>query len=146
MAGGNANDIRAPYPKGGDSVVPLIFSGLTKVGAQTGTIVLASMTLPFSCKCVYAEAIAGQTAVTDADADTALLVQDDTAGTTKKWVNNVTSGNTLTALAAGARRQFVVDKSVELYAQSILQVAMVFGDAGDVFDGLTIVLWVQPTN
>lgn len=141
-AGGSSGSIRSPYPKGDDGVIPLIFSGLSRIaGNGTGVYNLVQMTLPFACKCVYAEIFASGTAVTDADADTTITVIDDT-GTPKVWVVAVA----LTALAAHAQKVLTVDKAVEFFEQAILKIQLNVGDDGDVFNNLTVVLWVKPTH
>jgi hypothetical protein len=138
--GGSSTSIRTPWPKGDDGVIPLIFSGLSRIAGNPTDFVIASMTMPFSCKCVYAEFIAGS-AITDADADTTITVIDDT-GTPKVWVAAVA----ITALAAKARKQFTVVKTVEFYEGAILQILLAVGDDADVFVNGTMVLWVVPTH
>lgn len=139
MAGGTATVFRTPYPKGEDAYVPLIFGGISLTGV-TGSQTIASMTLPFACKCAYAEVVAGG-AVTDADADGTVAIVDDT-GTPKEFA----TAQVLTALAAGAVKALTVNKTVEFYAGAILKVLWVPGDAGDALVNATVVIWVKPTH
>lgn len=147
MAGGSSNDLSTPWPKGEYPGIPLIFSGLNKTpGTGSGAKILASMTLPFSCKCLYAEFMAGDDGTTagtvDADNDSTLKVIDDT-GTPKEFVTAQTLG---ASLSAGARKQLTVNKSVEFYAQAILQIVYTSTDTADGFNNGTVVIWVKPTN
>jgi len=126
--GGDAGGIRTPWPKGDDSIVPLIFPGLTLAAAGNHV----SFTMPFSAKCVYAE-VSGQIA-----AGGTLNVQDDTA-TPKKWVNAVATGT----LAAGAMSgSLAVDKTVEIFQGAIVTIAIGTAAATNA----AVILWVRPTH
>jgi len=137
MAGGTAAVFTTPYPKGDDGWQLLRFTGLNLTGV-TGEQCIGNMTLPFACKCAYAE-ITGT--ITDADADGTIAVKDDT-GTPKVWV----AAEVTTAVAAGAVKALTVVKTVEFYAGSILKLLWTPGDSGDALVNVSVNLWVKPTH
>lgn len=137
--GGTATVFRAPYPKGEDGYVLFSFGGISLTGV-TGAQTIAGMTIPFGCKPVYAELVAGG-AITDADADGTLKIIDDT-GTPKEFV----TATVVTALGAGAAKVFNVNETVEFYAGALMTVVWTPGDAGDALVNATVNIWVKPTH
>ena len=138
MAGGNASDVRQPWPMGEDSVLvfPVAFGAVTEGAAK---VTLATFTLPFAAYCEKAEM--SLASVTDTDGDSLVIVEDDTAVTTKKWVS---AGDLGTTSATPVTKDLAVDKSVLINAGAVITVSVTGGDAGDAVGAGCLFLWLKP--
>ena len=142
MAGGDANNLRRPYPNGADSIAIIQSGPLVQAAAAALTAYRwCELTVPFKCRVVHAERTAGL--VTDADADGVLTVFDD-SGTPKV----VVPSQAITALAAGVAtaKTLTIDPSLVLNAGALLRFEATTGDAGDQIVGLVVTLWVVPAT
>lgn len=139
MPGGDANDIRTPYPKGADSVVLLQSKTFSVAAGVDGRV--DEFTLPFACKCIKAELTADE--ITDTDGDATVTVEDDTSGTSKKWVSASTFGATH-AMNASVARSLTVVPNITFNAGALVRIGVVTTDAGDLITNGCVRLWVQP--
>jgi hypothetical protein len=139
MAGGTAGDIRTPWPKGDDSIQLLRVGPFTYTGGTTAQV--SNLTLPFSCKPVYME-ITGVSTVAGGGTNHAVLIQDDTASTTKKWFNS-----TNVALAAlGVRALTIIDKTVEFFAGAVMSATITPDNNANALSNVMVNVWVKPTH
>jgi len=140
---GNTNIVRAPFPKGSDSPVMLIIPLADQAGATTKT--LATFTLPFAAKILFAEWYADVFTDNDVGNDYVLKVADDGTSTDQKfWINQTGLG---ASYAAGSmvRRALTVDPNVEIFSPAIISV-IATGEATDVLTRGVLVLWLHPTK
>lgn len=138
MAGGSANDLRAPYPKGAQSLV-LIQAPLTVVASKTKDFITHEMTVPFAFKAVKATYSAQDINVTNG---ITVNIQDDSSTpqelVTDKAVTAITGG-------AGTEQDLSVDKTITINAGAVLYFSYGSGASDDSLDGM-INLWVRPVN
>ena len=145
MAGGSASDLRAPYPKGAQSLLCLEFGPFDVPDAAQTDEIVDKLTVPFAFKAVFAEVTALK--VTDANASFSINIQDDT-GTPKELITNFVV--TATALGVGLLDVIngldsEVDATETIYAGAILALSYTSG-ASDVALSVKVRLWVRPVN
>jgi hypothetical protein len=139
MAGGNANDLRAPYPKGEDGWVCIPLGPVSAGNGETGATKFAT-TVPFGF--YPRKAYFSAQVVTS---DPTITIQDDT-GTPQVIVSAVT----LTAIVdeSSAVQDLTITEAVkatQINAGAELHV-LITTDAGDVVTLGQVLLWVKPAN
>lgn len=134
MAGGNANDIRQPWPNG---LFPFHSKTFDMSQSHATDYIVDEQEVPFAFTVEKAEFCAD--AVTEA-AGITVNVQDDT-GTPKEAITN--AGIAAITAGASARQALTVDKSKVFYAGALLQFSYITG-AGDSGTNCQIRLWVKP--
>ncbi len=140
MAGGNAADFRAPYPKGEDSVVILSFGPFDIPDAAQTDEIIEEMTVPFGFKAVKAE-ISGLL-LTDSTPSTTINLQDDT-GTPQVLIADASV--TAFAIGAGAVQDITIVKTITINAGAILRFTYTSASS-DVATGLKLRIWVVPVH
>lgn len=139
MAGGTAGDLRTPYPKGDNSLIPIHFP-LTVVASKTKDFITHSHKLKFACRPVLVEHSAQEVAVTNA---ITINLQDDSSTpqeiVTDQTLAAVTAGAggvTAPTLASGA-------KALTINAGAILEASYGSGASDTSLDSV-LTLWVRP--
>jgi len=141
MAGGVAADIRAPYPKGEDALIPIKFGPFTMTASTAPDEIVEKFELPFACKPVKAR-LTAQT-ITQADTDKVTVNLQDDAGT------EIVKDAVATAVVAGAGSWEALTlasgaANTQFNAGALLEMSYGASNAGDVGLDVTLVLYVRP--
>jgi hypothetical protein len=147
MAGGEASDIRAPYPDG-----PFLLTfgphDVPDPGGAAADKIMEQIYAPFKFRPVRAEVSAHL--VTDADSSFKISLFDDTATAQYILGTNTTTGLVVTATARGAGLcmqqdggDSTFDDTITINAGAKLSFEYTAGN-GDVVEGLVLRLWVKP--
>lgn len=137
MAGGNANDIRQPWPVGKDGLFPIYSKTFDMSQSHASDYVVDQQKAPFAFTVEEADFCAD--AVTEA-AGITVNVEDDTS--TPKVVVADAGVAAITA-GASARTALTVDKSKVIYAGALINFSYKSG-SGDSGTNCQIRLWVKP--
>lgn len=139
MAGGTAGDIRTPYPKGDNSLIPIHFP-MTVVASKTKDFISHSHKLKFACRPVLVEFTAQDIIVTNAVTinllDDSSTPQEIVTDQTLAAITGGAGGITAPTMASGA-------KALTLNAGAILEASYGSGASDSTVDGV-MTLWVRP--
>lgn len=137
FAGGTEADIRAPYPKGADSLLHIVIP-FEVVASQTNKC-MQELTVPFSFTTTGAKAYLSAQDITIANG-IALSIEDETG--TPKVIAAVAAA---TAAAAGStvEEELTVTEGNEIFSGAQVRVMTTSG-AGDSITAGVINLWVRP--
>ena len=139
MAGGDANDTRAPWPKGEDGLHLLEFGPVNVEASKAADHVFDTMTAQFKFKAVKAEF---QTQTLTENNGITFNLEDDT-GTAKVLIND--AGVAAVVAGAGGVQALTVDTTVEINAGALLKASYKSG-ATDTSVQSKIRLCVKPTH
>lgn len=140
MAGGSASDIRAPYPKGEDSLVCLTFGPFDVPDAAQTDEIVEKLTIPFGFKAVRAEVTA--LAVVAGGTTFTVNLQDDT-GTPQVLIADAAVADV--SLGAGSAESLTVVKTITVNAGAVLSFTYT-SVSGDTAIGVKLRVWVKPIN
>lgn len=138
MAGGDAQILRAPYPKGDDGYICIASKAFDIAASKASDFIVDEQTVPFAFRAVYAEYTAD--AITETNAIT-FNVEDDT-GTPQVLINDFACSGSMTAGASVARAMTVV-KTITVNAGALLRFSYKSG-ASDTGTNCVIRIWVKP--
>lgn len=138
MAGGTASDIRAPYPKGEDSLVCIEVGAFTIEASKSADYVVDKQTIMFAFKPKKAELTATNIDVTNG---VTLNIEDDSA-----TPQVIVSDEAITAITAGAGKLQALtidDDTMTINAGAVLVTSYGSG-ASDAGLDVKVRLWVEP--
>lgn len=138
MPGGVAGDIRTPWPKGGDSLIPLEFRCDSLEAGKTSDHIFEKMTMDFAFKVVKAEYTAR--VITETTAIT-LNLEDDSA-TPQVLINDFAVAGSITN-GAGSVVAVTVDKTKTVNAGAVLS-ASYKSSTSDTGSNVVLRVWVKP--
>ena len=137
-AGGNANDLRSPYP---NNEYCIEFGPFDVKGNQDTSVTVQSKLVPFACKPVRCDWSAEFVEITSGALT--VNIEDDTA-----TAKSIVTDQTLVATASGAAiaAALTLKKSETIYAGAQLKCSYVAENVSNTAKGVSIRLWVEPVH
>lgn len=139
MAGGDANDLRAPWPKGDDGVMVLEFGPVNIEASKASDHIFDTMTAPFAFRVIKGE-VSSQT-LTENTGIT-INLQDDSS-TPQELVSD--AGLSAIVAGAGGVTAVTVSKTITINAGALLYASYKSGST-DTSVQTKLRLWIKPVH